>query len=136
LVGFSYFFVFLLPMMFIFLALRVGTSLFRSMNRRDDSDFPRWEGDDRFLGGYGGYRHLGMGQGNLEARVFKLANRRKGRITVSDVVIETGLGVHEAEELLQSMVDNVRVTMEVTDDGMVLYEFPEILKRFEDDADG
>ncbi len=131
--GFGYLFVFFLPMMFIFLALRVGAGAFRSMHRRNDSSFPRWDDTERFLGEYGGYRPYGYGQGNLESRIFKLANRRKGRITVSDVVIETGLGVNEAEQLLQSMVDNVRVTMEVNDEGLVTFEFPEILRRFEDE---
>jgi len=130
--GFGYFFVFFLPMMFIFLALRVGTSLFRSMSNRNESAFPRADEGERLFGQYG-YRQLGMQQGNLEARVFKLANRRKGRITVSDVVIDTGLGVNQAEELLQNMVDNNRVTMEVTDEGMVYYEFPEIIRRMENE---
>lgn len=120
-------------MMFIFLALRVGAGAFRSMHRRNDSSFPRWDDTDHFLGDHGGYRPYGYLHGNLESRIFKLANRRKGRITVSDVVIETGLGVNEAEQLLQSMVDNVRVTMEVNDEGLVTFEFPEILRRFEDE---
>jgi hypothetical protein len=30
-------------------------------------------------------------------------------------------------------VDNNRVTMEVTDDGMVYYEFPEIIRRMQDE---
>jgi len=38
--------------------------------------------------------------------------------------------VHEAEELIQGMVDNSRVRMEVDDRGMVIYEFPEIMERF------
>ena len=38
--------------------------------------------------------------------------------------------VEEAEALIQSMVDNQRVRMEVTDDGLVVYEFPEIIARF------
>jgi hypothetical protein len=132
--GFGYLFVFFLPMMFIFLALRVGAGAFRSMNRRNDSAFPRWDDTDHFLGDPRGYRPYGYLHGNLESRIFKLANRRKGRITVSDVVIETGLGVNEAEQLLQSMVDNVRVTMEVNDEGLVTFEFPEILRRFEEEG--
>jgi hypothetical protein len=102
------------------------------MNQRNDSAVSRWDEDERLFGQYG-YRRLGLQQGSIEARIFKLANRRKGRITVSDVVIETGLGVHQAEDLLQNMVDNNRVTMEVTDDGMVYYEFPEIIRRMQDE---
>ena len=66
-----------------------------------------------------------------EARVFRLAYKRKGRITVSDVVIDLGFSIHEAEELLNGLVDGLRVRMEVTPNGLVVYEFPEILSRFQ-----
>lgn len=70
---------------------------------------------------------------SLESQIFKLAYRRKGRLTVSDIVIETGLGIDDAERLIQGMVDNVRVRMEVNDRGLVVYEFPEIQARFEEE---
>lgn len=132
--GFGMLFSFFFPMIFLFLALRLGASLFRNLQQRDDRPYVRPGEEGRYMGDYTGYRTLGGRPSSLEARVFKLANRRKGRITVSDVVIETGLGVGEAEQLLQSMVDNVRVTMEVSDDGMVTYEFPEILRRYDEEA--
>jgi hypothetical protein len=65
-----------------------------------------------------------------EARVFRLAYKRRGRITVSDAVIDLGLSIQQAEELLNSLVDDLRVRMEVTPNGLVVYEFPEILARF------
>jgi hypothetical protein len=68
---------------------------------------------------------------STEATVFKLAYRLKGRVTVSDLVIETGLSVDEAEQLVQQLVDGTRVKMEVDDRGMIIYEFPEIIARFE-----
>jgi len=64
-------------------------------------------------------------------QIYKLAYKLKGRLTVSDIVIETGLDVEEAEQLIQSMVDNQRVRMEVRDDGIIVYEFPEIIARFD-----
>lgn len=68
----------------------------------------------------------------LEGRIFRLAHKSKGRITVSDVVIETGLRVEEAESLMDSMVDNSHVSLEVGSNGMLTYEFPEILNRVRD----
>ena len=66
-----------------------------------------------------------------EARVFRLAYKRKGRITVSDAVIDLGLSIRQAEELLNGLVDGLRVRMEVTPNGLVVYEFPEILSRLQ-----
>jgi hypothetical protein len=66
----------------------------------------------------------------MRVQIYKLAYKLGGRITVSDIVVETGLEVEEAEELIESMVDNQRVRMEVQDDGLVIYEFPELINRF------
>jgi hypothetical protein len=63
----------------------------------------------------------------IEPTVYRLAKRLAGRITVSDVVIETGLSANDAEQLLQSMTDSVRVRMDVDDRGIVTYEFTELL---------
>jgi len=70
-----------------------------------------------------------LAPGRLESRVVSLAYSLGGRVTVSDVVIETRLGMKEAEELLDGMTDEVRVRMTVDDDGLVAYEFPEIIER-------
>jgi hypothetical protein len=66
-----------------------------------------------------------------QAELFRLANKLKGRLTVSDIVVATGLSVSEAEALAESMVDGIRVRMEVDDRGIVTYEFPEIIRRYE-----
>lgn len=66
-----------------------------------------------------------------EVSLFRLADKMKGRITVSDAVIETGIGIKEAEEYLNSLVDGSHVRMEVTDTGSVIYEFPEIISKYE-----
>ena len=68
---------------------------------------------------------------DIEARVFRLANKRRGRIMVSDAVIELGLSIHQAEELLNSLVDGQRVRTQLSPNGLVVYEFPEILSRFQ-----
>lgn len=120
-------FSFLLPLIVFFVLSRVASGFFRSVRRgRIDDDFF----DERLR--ERGPRSIEARRGaSQEARIFKLAYRLKGRLTVSDIVVETGLGVHEAEELVESMVDNNHVRMEVDERGMVTYEFPEIIRRFE-----
>ncbi len=67
---------------------------------------------------------------SLRASIYRLADAQKGRLTVSDVVIETGIDVDDVERILQSMVDNQHVRMEVRDEGIIYYEFPEIMDRY------
>lgn len=127
--GFPFFF--LIPLFFAIFALRAGSSFFRSFRRGQYGRFPDGRSYDDFI--LGGYADNGTGRNtgaSMEAEIFKLAYKLKGRLTLSDIIIETGLGVHEAEELIQGMVDNSRVRMEVDDRGMVIYEFPEIMERF------
>ncbi|MFW5742530.1 MAG: hypothetical protein ACOCW3_00345 [Spirochaetota bacterium] len=123
---------FILPLIFFVIMVRVASGFLRGVDRRHrvvDED----ELAERLR--YGGYRPSVPGHPQSdEARIFKLAYRLKGRLTVSDIVVETGLGVHEAEGLIESMVDNSRVRMEVDDRGVVTYEFPEIIRRLEGDA--
>lgn len=94
----------------------------------------------RFFDEYPQYEDLGY-QGrhrskeSRQAEIYKLAYTLGGKITVSDIVIETGETVNEAEELIQSMVDNQHIRMEVKDDGLVVYEFPEIIARFREKRD-
>ena len=66
--------------------------------------------------------------GQKEAAIYRLAKSRQGRITVSDVVVETGMSAAQAEETLQGMLDGMRVRVEVTDNGTMLYEFPELME--------
>jgi len=124
----------LIPALLIFLLFRFGGRLLSDFFRGTD-DRERgggWlEGDSSSrgqgrLGGLGGFR-----QQSLEARIFRVAYKRKGRLTISDVVLETGLSIKEAEETVNAMVDGTRVRMEVDDRGLVVYEFPEIMARFE-----
>ncbi|MBN2553809.1 MAG: hypothetical protein JXB06_13610, partial [Spirochaetales bacterium] len=63
--------------------------------------------------------------------IFRAAYKHEGRLTVSDIVLETDLGLKEAEEVINGMVDGTHVRMEVEDSGLVVYEFPEIISRFE-----
>lgn len=116
-------FLFLVPLFLTVFAVRAGSSFFRSLSERDQ----RQQAEGFFPAGI----HPWARSTSQEAQVFQLANRLSGRVTISDVVIETGVGVQEAEELMQRLVDNARVRMEVDERGLVTYEFPEIIARYE-----
>lgn len=130
---FGFPFIFLIPLFLTILAVRAGTNLFRHFGQRNASHmFGRGQYDQPIFPDEGNpWMHRAVG--GYDARIFQLAYKRKGRLTISDVVIETGLSVEEAEQLMQRMTDNTRVRMEVDNRGMVTYEFPEILARFENE---
>jgi hypothetical protein len=113
----------LLPLLFAFVVFQVGAMAFRSINYGRGRQVRRFAVEDEvpYAPQRGGLR--------MENRVFRLAFRLGGRLTVSDLVVDTNLSTTEAEEFLDGLVDHSRVTMEVRDDGLVFYEFPEIIDR-------
>jgi hypothetical protein len=60
-------------------------------------------------------------------KVVRLAQQRGGRLTITEAAADSGLAVEEVEEILRSMADRGFVEMEITDSGMVVYRFPEVL---------
>lgn len=64
-------------------------------------------------------------ESSTERKIYLLARKNGGSLTVSDVVADIGLPATEAEHRLQEMTDEMRVRMEVSDDGVVTYHFPE-----------
>ena len=62
----------------------------------------------------------------LQLPVLKLAARQGGRLTVSEVAAHLGWPLRRAEKVLQSLDDGVRVDSEVTDDGVIVYDFREL----------
>lgn len=128
--GFSPFYWFVPLIMFGIIA-RVAVRFFRGISGRED----RY---DRSIY-YDPYRRSVEPEGprrlarptSYQSRIFKLAYRLHGRVTLSDIIVETGLSIEEAEQVVEKMVDNVHVRMEVDNDGGVTYEFPEIIRRFE-----
>jgi len=119
----------LIPALFIFLIFRFGmrffNELFNNPNRLNARD--RWRLYDRS----GVDFSPPAGSRGMESRIFRAAFKNEGRLTVSDIVLETDLGIREAEEVINGMVDGTHVRMEVEDNGLVVYEFPEIISRFE-----
>jgi hypothetical protein len=123
----------LIPGLFIFLIFRFGMRFFDEMfhNRNRLSAGDRWR-----LYEQSWIRSAGSRSRSIENRIFRAAYKRKGRLTVSDIVLETDLSIKEAEEVLNGMVDGTHVRMEVLDNGLVVYEFPEIIARFSGDEGG
>ena len=60
-------------------------------------------------------------------RVVRLAQKRNGRLTVTETAADTGLTVEEAAEILKCLADGGFVEIEITDSGLIVYRFPEVL---------
>ena len=60
-------------------------------------------------------------------RVVRLAQQRGGRLTVTEAAADTGLTVEEVGDILKRMADGGFVEIEITDSGMIVYRFPEVL---------
>jgi hypothetical protein len=64
----------------------------------------------------------------LQLPVLQLAGRKGGQLTVTEVAAELGWTMRRAERVLQSMDDGLRVNSEVTDEGVIVYDFPELTR--------
>jgi hypothetical protein len=63
---------------------------------------------------------------SLQLPVLQLAGRKGGRLTVTDVATEMGWPMVRAEKVLNSLDDGLRVMSDITDDGVIVYDFVEI----------
>ena len=124
-------FVGILPFLFIFLVLNLARSALRE-TRGGRPPVRGWHG-------WPGRAAAPSRDGRTDERrvnhVFRLAYRLGGRLTVSDLVVDLDFSIDEAEQFLGQLVDSTRVTMEVQADGMIYYEFPEIIARRRRDDD-
>jgi hypothetical protein len=59
--------------------------------------------------------------------VLKLAEAEDGRLTVTEVAAKLGWTLRSAQAVLRALEDGVRVTSTTTDDGIMLYDFPELI---------
>lgn len=64
---------------------------------------------------------------SLQMPVIKLAAERRGRLTVTEVAASLGWPIRRAERILHSLDDGWRVNSEVTDEGVIVYEFRELM---------
>ncbi len=71
-----------------------------------------------------------------EGEIIRLAQRKKGRLTVTEVAAATSLTLEEAEKILQEMVTRGYVGLKVTNSGILVYEFYEITRGDKDSAKG
>lgn len=61
-----------------------------------------------------------------QKEVLQLARDRGGLLTVSETAASLGWTIARAERVLVSIEDGFRVRSEVTEDGRIVYEFPEL----------
>ncbi|HUX14179.1 MAG TPA: hypothetical protein VMW87_14215 [Spirochaetia bacterium] len=61
--------------------------------------------------------------------IFRAARAHGGRLTVSELIMETGIASKTAEDTLRGLADGTRVRLEIDADGVEWYEFPELLPR-------
>ena len=66
---------------------------------------------------------------SLQARALGVAEVRGGRLTATELASDLDLSLPAAERVLFSMEDRVRVRSEFTGEGLLVFEFPEILLR-------
>lgn len=65
----------------------------------------------------------------LQRQILRLAGRRGGSLTVTEVASDLNLSLPAAEKALVGMDDGFRVRSEITEEGIIIYEFPEVLHR-------
>ena len=62
----------------------------------------------------------------LQQRVLLFATEKGGTLTVTEVAASLNLSLSAAEDVLDSMDDGLRVRSDVTSQGIIVYEFPEL----------
>ena len=65
----------------------------------------------------------------LQRRVLLHATEQGGTLTVTEVAASLDVSLAAAEGVLDSMDDGLRVRSEVTNEGIIVYEFPELRHR-------
>jgi hypothetical protein len=65
----------------------------------------------------------------LQRKVLHLARERGGRLTATDVASELDLSLSGGERVLLSLDDGFRVRSDVTEEGLLVFDFPEIRLR-------
>ena len=73
-------------------------------------------------------------QQKLHGQVMQLAQAAKGRLSASDVAAATHLGITESHRLLKTLVKKGVAEVWVTDDGGLVYVFPEFFAGFKEGA--
>jgi uncharacterized membrane protein YphA (DoxX/SURF4 family) len=67
----------------------------------------------------------------IQRKILRLAAAKGGTLTVTEVATDLNLGIPAAEKILTSMDDDLRVRSIISDEGVIVYEFPELMHRKE-----
>ena len=67
----------------------------------------------------------------IQRKILRLAKKKGGTLTVTEVAADINLGLPAAEKILTSMDDGFRIRSEISDEGIIYYEFPELQHRKE-----
>jgi hypothetical protein len=62
----------------------------------------------------------------LQRQVLLLATEKSGTLTVTEVAASLNMSLTAAEGILEDMDDGLRVRSDVTSEGVIVYEFPEL----------
>ena len=68
-------------------------------------------------------------QTQQEKEIILLAQQKGGRLSIPEIVAGTSLSTIEADQLMREMTTKGYVDMQVTDAGVIIYEFYEIAHR-------
>ncbi|HEX2209048.1 MAG TPA: hypothetical protein VHG93_15320 [Longimicrobium sp.] len=68
-----------------------------------------------------------MAASERQLAVLRLAEAEDGQLTVTEVAAKLGWSMDDAAATLRSLDDGVRVTTTLTDEGVILYDFPELI---------
>jgi hypothetical protein len=71
-------------------------------------------------------------QGAHEKEVILLAREKGGALTIPEIIAESSLNSEEAEEVMKELVVKRYADMKMTDNGVIVYEFYEIMKQREE----
>ena len=71
-------------------------------------------------------------QGAREKEVILLARAKGGILTIPEIIAESSLNSDEAEEVMKELVVKRYADMKMTDTGVIIYEFYEIIKQKEE----
>jgi hypothetical protein len=63
----------------------------------------------------------------IERQILRAAKKSKGILTPAEVALGTSLSIEEAERQLQRFAEKGYAGMDVTEDGRIIYRFPEFL---------
>ena len=92
----------------------------------------RRSGDDQLPQGFlrrliaGKKRDQGK-QSAMDARIIRLAATNSGTLTLSDVVLETGMNLKDAEKYMDGLVANSHAQLSLTGQDRFVYDFPDLM---------